>query len=136
MAIVFSERENNLFRQLVLLFSNVLWIALSFFYFNTEWEIQCALVRCTYFFFSGVVRTELSIEKDKTDLERDDDVLITNEGVSACKVWVCDFLTWAFLVVMFGMPVIYPLRVIEAAWCLAFMTLPERVYSPYYCWLF
>ena len=135
MAIVFSESENNQFRQLVMLLANILWLAASTFYFDQDWPVKFAIIRCIFFFFAGVTRCELAIEKDKADIDRDDDVIFGPSTCKAFQVWAVDFLSWGFLSWAFGISLFQPWELFQCAWVLSFMTLPERVYSPYQSFL-
>lgn len=97
----FNEAHDIEFRQIVLLVTNVLWLGLEWCYFDTTKTTQFSLIRATYFFFVGVVRAEGTIQKDNTDLDVEDR-LVTKEAWKTFKVWCTDFVSWYFVVWMFG----------------------------------
>ena len=89
------------FRQIVLLVTNVLWLALEWGYLDTTKHIQFSIIRAAYFFFIGVVRAEGTIQKDNTDLDREEE-LVTKEAWKTFKVWLTDFASWCFVIWMYG----------------------------------
>jgi len=97
----FHEQHDIEFRQLVLLATNIIWLALEWLYLDTHKHIMFAIVRAAYFFFIGVVRAEGTIQHDNTDLDREEE-LISREACKTFKVWCCDFASWCLVVWVFG----------------------------------
>ena len=57
----FNEAHDIEFRQIVLIVTNVIWLALEWLYLDQNKHIQFSLLRAAYFFFIGVVRAEGAI---------------------------------------------------------------------------
>jgi hypothetical protein len=104
--ILFTDRDNIEFRQLMLIVTNLLFILLSTFYFDTDSPIKYGIVRCIYFFFIGVVRYEFSFDEDKLDLSDLTDRVFTKQTIKGIKVWFCDFWSWILMVWIFGVSIV------------------------------
>ena len=66
----FHEKHDIEFRQLILLISNAIWLALEWLWLDTAKTIQFSVIRALYFFFIGIVRAEGMFQRDNTDLDR------------------------------------------------------------------
>lgn len=58
MPMLINELENAEFRQIMLILTNVLWLALSNLYFDHSWAAKYSIIRMIYFFILSVCRTE------------------------------------------------------------------------------
>ena len=47
------------------------------------------------------------------------------------KVWFTDFISMAFIIWVFGRSLMYWVTILECAFILSMMFLPERIFSPY-----
>jgi hypothetical protein len=101
MPATFNDLYESEFKQLTLIVTNLIWLALEWFYFDTSKEIQFPIIRMIYFMFVGITRAEGAIQKDNTDLEREDE-MISKELIKTIKVFLCDVASWFFLIWAFG----------------------------------
>lgn len=97
----FNEKHDIEFRQILLLVSNVLWLALEWFFLDTSKTTQFSIIRAVFFFFVGIVRIDGVIQRDNVDLDKDD-TLVSREAWKTAKVWFIDFFSWCFVIWMFG----------------------------------
>ena len=97
----FEEKYEQEFKQLMLLASNILWLALEWLYLDTTAPIQFPIIRLVYFSYVGIVRAEGAIQRDPTDLDAEDEIF-TKEVVKTAKVWCTDVASWFLLIWAFG----------------------------------
>ena len=85
----------------MLLVTNVFWLALEWLYLDTSKTIQFSVIRGLFFFFVGVVRIDGVLQRDNIDLDREE-TLVSREAWKTAKVWFTDFVSWCFVIWMFG----------------------------------
>ena len=93
-----AEQE---FKQIMLLASNIFWLALEWLVLDTSNSITFPIYRLMYFMFVAIIRADSAIEKDNTDLDREDEV-ITKEMVKTFKVFCYDVASWCLLIWIAG----------------------------------
>ena len=109
--IIYSDRDNIEFRQLMIVITNLIWLCLATFYFDTDAPIKFAIIRCIYFFFIGICRFEMAFDRDSTDLSDLSDRLISKMACKGFSTWFMDFITWSLIVWIFGISIFDPAKI-------------------------
>jgi len=124
MAIILNEKEDYEFKQLVLLAVLALWLAAEYLYMDWHMPIKFRIMRFIYWTFMGTVRIDVPDDPEGLDQYW--------SFIWKCiKVLFADFFCMIFVVWAFGRSIMYPISILECAWILAIMFLPERMYSPH-----
>ena len=91
-----------------------------------EWHtpIKFRIIRAIFFGFLGVTRIDLFDHPETDDF-------FWPKVWKTFKVWVADFCSMVFLIWAFGRSYLYPVSILECAFILTMMFLPERIFSPY-----
>ena len=94
-------------------------------YIFLDWEtpVKFRVIRAIYFFFLGTTRIDI-FDNPETDDE------FYPKLWKTFKVWVTDMFCMMVLIVIFGRsPLVYYVSIIELAFILTMMFLPERIFS-------
>ena len=120
-AMILSEREDCEFKQLILLIQNLVWLLLEYLYLEWETPTKFRIIRCIYFGFLGTTRIDLFDHPETDDF-------FWPKLWKTFKVWCTDFFSMCCLIWMFGRSFLYPVSILETAFCLSMMFLPERIF--------
>lgn len=124
MALILSEKEDGEFKQSILIIVNLVWLLLEHLYLDWSTPLKFRIVRCIYFGFLGITRIDLF---DSSDIDE-------NFWPKLCKmikVLLIDFISMVFLIWAFGRSIMYPISILECAFVLVMMFIPERTFSPH-----
>lgn len=109
---------------MILLIVNIAWLLLEYLYLDWSTPIKFRIIRAIFFGFLGVTRIDLFDHPETDDM-------FWPKVWKTLKVWLADFVSMAFLIWAFGRSILFPLSIVECAFILSMMFLPERVFSPY-----
>lgn len=101
MPLVLTEKDEIEFRQIGLIVTNVLWVALEYLYLETDSHIKFSIVRLLYFLFVGGFRAHSAYTRSSTDLD-EKEVFISKEAIKTFKVWLVDVASWCLTIWIFG----------------------------------
>ena len=101
MPLILTERDELEFRQLSLIATNIIWLALEYLWLETDSHIKFSIVRMLYFVMVGGFRAVSTYSRPGTDLD-EKEVLISKEFIKTTKVWFVDVASWCLAIWLFG----------------------------------
>ena len=124
MAIILSMKEDAEFKQMILLIQNLIWLVIEYLFLDWDSPIKFRVIRVLYFGFLGTSRIDIF-----DNPETDDNFY--PKLWKTIKVYFTDFFCMVMLIWIFGRSIyVYPVSVLEAAFILTMLFLPERIFSP------
>ena len=95
-----TERDELEFRQLGLIVTNLIWLALEYLWLETDSPYKFRAYRLLYFVMAGGFRAYSTYSRPMEFDEKE--TFVSKEFIKTTKVWFVDVASWCLVIWLFG----------------------------------